>query len=65
MIPHLLVGAVMKKFLIKMVLDMVFDALVSALQKKAMQSSSKVDDKMVKVIADEKDNIKAELLRKL
>ena len=63
--PHLLIGIVMKKFIIKMVLDMVFDALLGALQKKAMQSKSKVDDKMVKVIAEEADEIKAELIRKI
>ena len=55
----------MKKFLIGLVLDSVFNALIAALQKAAMRSSSKVDDKLVEVIAAEQDEIKAELLRKL
>ena len=55
----------MKAFLIKMVLDTVFDALIGALQKKAMQTKSKVDDKMVAIIAEEADEIKAEIIRKV
>lgn len=55
----------MKKFLIGLVLDSVFNALIAALQKAAMQSTSDVDDKLVQVIAAEQDNIKAEILRKL
>ena len=55
----------MKKFLIGLVLDSVFDALIKALQKLAQRSDSKVDDKLVKVIANEQDSIKADILRKL
>ena len=55
----------MKKFIIGLVLDSVFDALIKALQKLAMQSSSKVDDKLVKVIAKEQDSSKADILRKI
>lgn len=55
----------MKKFLIGLVLDSVFNALIGALQKAAMRSSSDVDDKLVQVIANEQDEIKAEIMRKL
>ncbi len=55
----------MKKFLIGLVLDSVFNALLAALQKAAMRSSSDVDDKLVTVLANEQDDIKAEILRKL
>ena len=55
----------MKKFLIGLVLDSIFDALIKALQKAAMRSSSDIDDKLVAVIAAEQDEIKAEILRKL
>ncbi len=55
----------MKKFLIGLLLDSIFNALIGALQKAAMRSTSKVDDKIVEVIAAEQDEIKAEIMRRL
>ncbi len=55
----------MKKFLVGLLLDSIFNALIGALQKAAMRSSSKIDDKIVEIIANEQDEIKAEILRKL
>lgn len=55
----------MKKFLINMLIDTVFDFLILALQKMAMRSGNSVDDKMVQVFADNRDEVIAEIKRQL
>jgi len=55
----------MKKFLIRLILDSVFTALLTVLKKQAKRSASKIDDKLVRVIVNEQDNIKAEILGSL
>lgn len=55
----------MKKFMINMVLDTVFDMLILSLRKRVKRSDSKVDDKIVRVLAKEKDAIIADIKRSL
>ena len=55
----------MKKFLVGLVLDSVFNALISTLERYSKRSASKVDDKLVQVLIDEGDDIKADLLNRL
>ena len=51
----------MKKFLIGFVLEQVVDLLIAALKTRAMKSSSQVDDKLVAVIAGERELIISEI----
>ena len=55
----------MKKFIIGLVLETVFDLLLATLQKAAMRSSSNVDDKIVATLAEERDQIIADIKRQL
>ncbi len=55
----------MKKFIIGMVLESVFDMLVLSLGKIAMRSTSSIDNEMVGVIADNRDEIIADIKRRL
>ena len=52
----------MKKFLIGLVIEAVFDALLKTLSKMANRSNSKVDDKIVSLIKKERPDIIKELL---
>ena len=51
----------MKKFIIGFVLEAVFDALITALGRLAARSSSKVDDKLVRLIKKERSDIVKEI----
>ena len=52
----------MKKFLIGLLIEAVFDALIKSLSKMAHKSNSKVDDKVVRLIKKERSDIIKELL---
>lgn len=47
----------MKKFLLNMVLDYAFDEIIKSLEKFAQRSSTKIDNKMIKLFRDSKDEI--------
>ncbi len=55
----------MKKFLAGLVLDAIFDALIKVFENFAKRSASKIDDKMVAVLVEEQEALKADILRKL
>ena len=55
----------MKKFLINMLLETVFDMLIMALTKQAKKSSSTVDDQVVEIIADNRDSLIADIKKAL
>ena len=47
----------MKKFFLNMVIDMAFDEIIKAIQKAANRSSSKIDNKLVKLLKENKIDI--------
>ncbi len=55
----------MKKFLIGLLIEAVFDALLKSLNKLAHRSNSKLDDKIVNLIKRERPQIIKELLSSL
>jgi len=55
----------LKGLLIRIVLDTVFDWLLTVLREKAKDSSSNVDDKFVEVLASEQGAIKQAIRDKL
>lgn len=55
----------MKKFLIGLVIETIFDMLILALTKQAKKSSSTVDDQVVEIIADNRDSLIADIKKAL
>ena len=55
----------LKGLLIRIVLDTVFDWLLTVLRDKAKDTRSRVDDKVVEVLADEQGAIKQAIRDKL
>ncbi len=55
----------MKKFLLNMVLEYAFDEIIKSLQKFAQRSSSKLDNKMVAVIRDSREEIISDVKARL
>ena len=53
----------MKKFLMNMVIDIAFDAIVKSLSKLAQKSSTKLDNKMVALVRSSKAEIIADIKR--
>lgn len=51
-----------KALLIKWAIDSALELIVEALNKKVKDTSSKVDNKIAKVVSDEKEAIKVEVL---
>ena len=60
-LAHKLLEKIMKAFIIKYVLPMVFDAIIEALYKLAKKSSNSIDDQIVHAIEENKLVIIAEV----
>ena len=55
----------MKKFMIKMVLDAVFDKMIEALKRQSQRSSSSIDNKMVELFEENRAEIVRDIKSRL